>query len=320
MQALVFTAAGEPSQVLAATEHPTPTAGPGEALIAVSARPIHPADLAFIRGRYRIQPRFPQAAGLEGAGRILECPPGSGFVPGQRVAFRAPGSWADCAVAPLDRLLAIPDDIDDAAACQMSLNPLTAFCLLRLADLRQGDWLVLTAATSTVANLIAGIARARGVRTIGVVRGAVATPPRTSTDAVFAADDPDLAGKILEATGPAKAAALMDSVGGPLVTSLMPTLAPGARVLAYGVQDPAPAAITNAMLIYANLTWIGFGIDRALGALSAKQHAGIVQDLWTMTRTGALALPVAARFGLPQFQEALAADARPGRVGKVLLI
>jgi NADPH:quinone reductase-like Zn-dependent oxidoreductase len=41
--------------------------------------------------------------------------------------------------------------------------------------------------------------------------------------------------------------------------------------------------------------------------------------LWSLIRRDALPLPVAATFPLADFRQALAADAEPGRSGKILL-
>lgn len=318
MKAIVFDQAGEPSSVLRAADVPVPGLGDSAALVAVSARPIQPADMAFIRGRYRIQPSFPQVAGLEGAGTVIDAG-ASGFAVGTRVAFRAPGSWAAEVAVPRDRLIAVPDGVADDTACQISLNPLTALGLLDSAGVSSGDRVLITAAASTVARIIAAICRARGIATVGIVRTA-GSAARATTDVVFAADDPDLLTNLRVATSTGSPSALLDSVGGPLVAALMPLLQPGARIVAYGVMDPTPAAITNAALIYQNLTWIGFGIDRWLAALPAAGRTALVDDLWDMLRDGTLALPVAARFPLDGIQDALRADAATDRIGKIILI
>jgi NADPH:quinone reductase-like Zn-dependent oxidoreductase len=112
----------------------------------------------------------------------------------------------------------------------------------------------------------------------------------------------------------------LDSVGGPILSTLLPLLRIGARVIAYGVQERAPAPITNAMLIYSNLTWIGFGIDRWLATLAAVDRRVAVESLWSMVRDRTMPLPIAATFDLADFRSALATDAQSGRVGKVLLI
>jgi hypothetical protein len=66
MKAIVFDRAGEPDQVLRLDDVSEPEPRADEQLVKDAARPIHPADLSFIRGQYRIRPSFPQVAGLEG--------------------------------------------------------------------------------------------------------------------------------------------------------------------------------------------------------------------------------------------------------------
>jgi len=320
MKAIVFAAAGDPAQVLTYTDIPTPEAAGQNVLVKVAARPIHPADMAFIRGLYRVKPSFPQAAGLEGAGEVVRSPEGSPFVPGMRVAFRCPGSWAEYVDVPVDRLIAVPDGIADVVACQVSLNPLTAFGLLDEAAINAGDWILLTAAASTVSNLVATIARARGAHVIGLVRGpAAAAKGRSRTSHVLSIDDPNLIAAIGALTGERRISALLDSVGGPVLPKLFGTLAAGARIVAYGVQDREPAMVTNAMLIYSNLTWKGFGIDRWLSLTSPDAKARAIAELWTLIGDQTLQLPVTSTHTLAHIHDALAADARPGRMGKVLL-
>ena len=83
---------------------------------------------------------------------------------------------------------------------------------------------------------------------------------------------------------------------GAIVPKLFPTLAPDARVIAYGIQDPEPAAITNGMLIYSNLIWRSFGIDRWLSQHTSRELAEMREELWTMIRAGILKLPVNSTF------------------------
>lgn len=321
MRALVFNKAGEPANVLAFAELATPVAADQTALIKVAARPIHPADLAFIRGQYRVKPAYPQVAGLEGVGTVVESPAASPFTPGMKVAFRYPGAWAEFAAVPVERLIAVPDDVADEVACQISLNPLTAFGLLDEAAVKPGDWILLTAATSTVSNLVTGIAQARGVKVIGLVRGDAAEARlRSRAEHLLSVTEPDLAGAIDALTGGRRVSALLDSVGGPVLSILFATLAVGARIVAYGVQDRQPAAITNAMLIYANLTWKGFGIDRWLSLTPAEVRTRLIDELWSLIGERVVELSVASKHSLSAFQDALAADAAPGRKGKILLV
>jgi NADPH:quinone reductase len=321
MQALVFDQAGEPADVLRLADMAPPPLQDGHVLVQVAARPLHPADLAFIRGQYRIRPDFPQVAGLEGAGTVIAGPTGTAFDPGSRVAFRWPGSWAEMAAVPVKRLIAVPPDMSDDDAGQISLNPITAWGLLEEAGAAPGDWIMLSAATSTVANLIAAMARQRGIHVIGLARGdAGKARTRSLAEIILSTQAPDLLAKVAETSGERRIAAFIDSVGGPLVQKLFPVLRAGGRIIAYGVQDRAPAEITNAMLIYSNLTWMGFGIDRYLSKLTGPAAALMHDALWGMVRTAIVTLPVASHHALGDFSGALAADAQSGRQGKVLLV
>ena len=155
MQAIIFEQAGRAEEVLAARDMPSPVPSRDQVLIHVAARPIQPADFLFIEGRYRIKPAFPQVAGLEGVGTIVACgPEATSFEPGTRVAFRAPGAWAEFVVASTSRVYPVPPEIADAVACQFALNPLTAWGLLSACDLPESSRLLITAGRSVVARLL----------------------------------------------------------------------------------------------------------------------------------------------------------------------
>ena len=116
------------------------------------------------------------------------------------------------------------------------------------------------------------MAKRRGVNVIGVVRGnADEGSKRSLADHVLSINQPDFPDVLSSIAGGRPITALLDSVGGPNTPKLFPALAPGARIIAYGVQDREPAAVTNAMLIYSNLTWKGFGIDRWLSEFPADR-------------------------------------------------
>jgi NADPH2:quinone reductase len=321
MRAVVFNEVGDPQQVLQIADVEPPEPMDGHCLVKVDARPIEPADMSFIRGQYRIRPAFPQIAGLEGLGKVVKGLPGTPFAAGMRVAFRSPGSWAELAVVPVGRLIAVPDDITDLTGSQIALNPLTAWALLDECKAARGDCILLTAATSTVSNLVASIAQSRGIQTIGLVRGDVSQKARRSKAIhLISVDDPQMLARIKDAAGASRVSALLDSVGGPSLAALLSSLTPGAHIVAYGVQDPRPATITNAMLIYSNLTWKGFGIDRWLSLSGPNALSQALQQLWNLIRDKTIELPVASTHPLEDIKHAIAADGQPGRSGKVVLI
>ena len=316
----MFHQSGEPEDVLRIAEVPSPVLAGDGVVVEVTCSPIQPADLAFIRGQYRIRPEFPQVAGLEGSGTVVSTAVERGFGVGTRVAFRCPGAWAERVLVPLSRLAEVPPGVPDLIACQFSLNPITAWALLAVAGCESGDWILLTAAASTVSNLVGAIARHRRVGVIGLVRGdAAAAQSRSAADHVFSTQDPDLLERVATATAGRMATALIDSVGGPTLPGLFGCLSQGGRIVAYGVQDREPAHVTNAMLIYSNLTWIGFGIDHWLSKSTPVEVSRIRNELWALIQSGVLSLPAAAVYDLDSIPEALVANSQGGREGKVIL-
>ena len=320
MQAVAFDRPGEPQDVLSSVDTPVPSNSSDEVLVRVKARPVQPADLAFVKGQYRIRPIFPQVAGLEGCGEVVRGGEPN-FASGDRVAFRFPGTWADFAAVPSARLVSIPDDVTDETACQVSLNPVSAWALLKQAHVMPENWIAVTAATSTVGNIVGAIARERSVHTIGVVRGdEVLAKARCTADFVVSASRPSLTKDIFEITGNRGVNTVIDSVGGPLVARLIGALVPGGRIIAYGVQDQQSIPITNAMIVYSNLTWEGFGIDRWLSQQDKGEIKATFTEIWSLIRNGIIQLPVDSTYPLQQFQDALKANATKERKGKVIMV
>ena len=55
---------------------------------------------------------------------------------------------------PVARVLAAPDDVSVEDAAQLPLNPVTAWGLLQMADVKGPAWIGLTAPSSSVAKLV----------------------------------------------------------------------------------------------------------------------------------------------------------------------
>lgn len=315
MLAAVFDVAGEAAEVVKPVRLPIPSPGEGEILVRVEASPIHPADILFISGRYRIRPNFPQVAGLEGCGIVVSVGAGVDMRPGTRVAFRHPGCWAEYTVVPVGKTTVVPVDVPVEAAAQYSLNPVAAWALLCEAKANRDDWIAVNAATSTVASLVRSLAIARGVRVVSIYRG---NQLRQDRKTAVTPDAQDLAAAILGVTGGQPVACLLDSIGGNSVTRVFPALKVGARVVSYGMLEREPARVGNGDLIYRNLTWAGFGIDHWLQTHPAAT-AELPAVLWPRIADGTLNLPVKSRLALADIRLALASVVS-GEVGKSLVM
>jgi NADPH:quinone reductase len=323
MNAVLFDRAGDAAVVLRWGIAPLPEPGAGQVRVRVSVRVIQPADFLFIAGTYRVKPRFPQIAGFDGAGVIDAVgPDGDTALIGQRVAFRSPGAWAEYALAPLSRIFAVPDDVDDELACQFPLNPLTAWGLLDVAATRPGGRVLATAGSSVVARLIAALAVERGLAVTLVARadagelGYRAWHPAAPA-AAHAADLPSLLRQVAPEAG---FDAVLDPVGGPSTTTLIAACAPGAALISYGVLDDQAFEIKASTLLYRNLRWQGFGIDGYLNRLSPDGLRAASAALWQLMRARPALLAPARRFALDQFALAIAGAPQSAKEGKTLLL
>src|SRR6516225_7173991 len=80
-------------------------------------------------------------------------------------------TWREQIVCPVDKLVLVPDGLDDPAAATSYMNPLTAWALTRSShNLKEGDWLLQTAAASSVGKLVLQLAQQGRFKTINVIR------------------------------------------------------------------------------------------------------------------------------------------------------
>src|SRR5690348_10447379 len=240
MRALRFSDVGDPMQVLHLDDVPSPEPGPSDVRVRITHRPINPSDLLTIQGFYPKRPPLPGSPGLEGVG-VVDAVGANvrGVAVGQRVISAAgiPGTWAEQLVIPADRAVPIPDALSDQAAAQMLVNPVTAWALLNdeLA-LSQNDWLLQTAAGSTLGRVIIQLARRRGLRTVNVVRRRSRAREllELGGDAVVVTEDETLVDRVREITGGRGVAAAIDSVGGAEAADVAASLAPGGTMISMG--------------------------------------------------------------------------------------
>lgn len=320
MRAVVFEQSGRPEDVLFVRDAPQPTPGRGQVSIRVSTRAIQPADFLFIEGRYRAKPVLPQVAGLEGTGTIAACGAEvTAFKPGERVAFRSPGAWAEFAVAPITRVYRVPPAVPDTIASQFALNPLTAWGLLAECGLPESSRLLITAGRSVVARILNRLAHRRRLKVSLLVREGLEF-------AVLDGDD----GRVITKVGSVVEAlatvvkngffhAVLDSVGGENTLALIDALEPRGRLISYGILDDRDITIKASRILYKNMIWQGFGIDGWLNNADQSQLERAQRELWEVLSDEQDLLPVLQSYALSDIQEAIRVARKAHQPGKVLL-
>src|SRR5216683_8309041 len=117
-------------EVLTYLDLPTPKPKPNEALIKIAAAGVNFIDVYFREGRYPAP--LPFIDGQEAAGTVSEV--GSdvkSLKPGDRVAYTGVmGAYAEYAAVPADRLVKVPEGINDQQAAAAMLQGMTAHYLI----------------------------------------------------------------------------------------------------------------------------------------------------------------------------------------------
>jgi len=149
---------------------PEPTPKSGEVLVRVETAGVNFIDVYHRTGLYKVA--MPVTLGREGAGTVESVGPDvTGFSPRDRVAWAmVPGSYAEKAVIPADRLVKIPDGVPTRVAAAAMLQGMTAHYLAcSTYPLKSGDTCLVHAAAGGVGLLLTQIAKMRGARVLGTV-------------------------------------------------------------------------------------------------------------------------------------------------------
>ena len=146
--------------------------GPGQIRIRQSAVGLNYIDVYHRTGLYPL-PSLPWTLGMEGAGRVEAV--GAGVTElqvGDRVAYASPpvGAYAEVRLIAADRVVTLPEAIDDQTAAAMMLQGMTAQYLLRRTyRVQPGDVVLLHAAAGGVGLIASQWARHLGATVIGTV-------------------------------------------------------------------------------------------------------------------------------------------------------
>jgi NADPH:quinone reductase-like Zn-dependent oxidoreductase len=307
MHAITFNQPGDWQQNLYLTRQEIREPLPSEVQVKVMARPINPADQMFINGSYRLKPALPQIAGLEGAGIIQKAGENiSKSLLGMHVSFLSAGTWAESINLQDGAFRIVPKEIPFETACQLSLNTLTAYGLLEGCGLLAGQWLVLTAANSSICRLIIQMAKLRQINILALVRGSQYASELLALGATecLNIENEGIEDRIMEITQ-GGASAILDAVGGQLGSKLINVTAPFAKIIIYGVLSMDNVSFHNRAIVYKNLKIEGFGIRQWLNSKSASE----LNEIWKTITTGITKKRLVVRFDsafeLSAFKEAI---------------
>jgi NADPH2:quinone reductase len=192
--------------------------GAGQVRLKQTAVGLNYIDTYHRTGLYKL-PELPASIGSEGAGIVEEV--GSGVTDlkaGDRVCYAgAPvGSYAEARLYPADRLIKIPDGIDDKIAAAMMLQGMTAqYLLKRVYACKKGDIVVMHAAAGGVGSIFCQWANALGVTVIGTVgsQAKAELAKKNGCKHVLVLGEGDWVARVKEISGGKGVPVIYDSIG-----------------------------------------------------------------------------------------------------------
>ena len=220
--------------------------GPGEVRLRQTAVGLNFLDVYHRNGAYKL-PELPTALGMEAAGIVEAVGDGvDDLKPGTRVAYAGykPGAYAEERIMPAERLVPLPDSIDDQHAAGMMLQGMTAEYRVRRTFAVQPGQTVLFHAIAGGVGLIA----CQWLKQIGAtVIGTVGTDEKAELarargcDHAIVYSRENFAERVKEITGGAGVPVVYDSVGRDTWEGSLDCLQPRGMLVSFGASSGAPA-------------------------------------------------------------------------------
>ncbi len=306
-------------EVLKLVDLPTPEPGPDEVLIEVSRAGMNYADVHTRSNSYVQKATLPLVPGGEVAGVRMDT--------GERViALTGSGGYAQYATALTDRVVPIPDGLDDGTALALLIQGLTAWHLYRTAgQVAQGESVVVHSAAGGVGSLTVQLGKPLGAGRIIATASSEekrALALELGADVAIDSAAEGLTERLVQANEGKEVNVVFDMAGGAIFDASYRALAHFGRIVVCGIATQEPNKVSTGSLLRHSRSAVGFYLFHCLegGAVGRRSmFAEPLQDLFARAARGELKAVVGHTYPLSQAAQAQI-DMRERRTtGKLLL-
>lgn len=303
-----------------------------EVVIKVTAAPVHPSVLGAILGVYGENPQaktFPQVPGNEGTGIVHAV--GSQYSHlkvGQRVTFVADGAWSQYAVVNKSKtVLPVPDAVPDDFAAQFFVNPITAYVLLlEVQKLNQGDWVIQSAAGSTLGRIAIQIAKHKGINLINLVRRQEQADELKQTlgqdvhVVVFDGKNTEEALKQIQTiTGGKGINYGFDAVAGTTTDLMVAAAANRATIVVYGRLEHGDWKLNLGQILFKEIRVQGFWLVKWFAHTTPADVQRVFGEMFQLMAQKIVTPVTEATFPIEEWATAIERSTKTGKGGKVLI-
>ncbi len=274
------------ADVLKLDELPLPEPGPGEVRLRVKAIGLNRAEVMFRMNRYLVSPHLPSKLGYEASGIIEAVGPdvenswiGKTVSTVPSFLANAYGVYGEVAIVPLHAIAEYPKKLSYEEGTSIWMQYLTAYgALVHYGRITKGDFVLITAASSSVGVAAIEIAKAEGAISIATTRESKkkAALLEAGADHVIATGEEDLVARVKEITSGKGPRIIFDPIAGKGLEALAEVAAPSGTIFEYGAlaTEPTPYPLFAALLKH--LTIKGYTIFEIISqpdlARQAKQY------------------------------------------------
>jgi NADPH2:quinone reductase len=297
--------------------------GPGEARIRHTAVGLNFVDIYVRSGLYPTQ--LPSGLGSEAAGVVLEVGPGvTDLKAGDRVAYGSSplGAYAEERLIPADRLIKLPDGIDDKTAAAMMLKGLTVQYLIRQTHrVKSGETILLHAAAGGIGLILGQWAKHLGATVIGTVgsdeKAKLAQAHGCAHTIVYSRED--FVKRVEEITDGKKVPVVYDSVGKDTFLKSLDCLAPLGLVALFGQSSGSVEPLNLGLLAQKGSLYVTRPTLNTYGA-KRENLVAMAKELFDVVLSGAVKIEVNQTYPLKDAAKAHADLAARKTTGSTVLL
>ena len=314
-------------EVLQLDELPLPDPAAGEVRLRVKAIGLNRAEVMFRMGKYLVEPKLPSKIGYEASGIVEAAGPDVdqswiGKTVSTVPAFLASayGVYGEVAIVPVHAIAAYPSKLSYEEGTSIWMQYLTAYgALIYQGHLAKGDFVLITAASSSVGIAAIEIANAEGAIGIATTRTSRKKAELLALGArhVIATEEEDLVARVNAITSGKGARIVFDPIGGKGLESLAAAAAGSGIVFEYGALATEPTPFPLFAVLSKHLTIKGYTLFELVSdpaALSrAKQY--VVNHL----ASGDFSPRIDKTFPLAQIVEAHRYMESNAQIGKIVV-
>lgn len=314
-------------EVLQLEETALETPGPGEVRIKVEAFGLNRAEVLFRQGLYLERPKTPSLIGYEAAGVVDAVGPDVtdvkvgdriGTIPG--FSMRKYGVYGETAIVPANIVAPYPDNLSPIQGAAIWMQYMTAYgALVAIGGLTKGDFVMITAASSSVGLAAIQITKWLGGTAIATTRGASKKQALldAGADHVIVTDEEDLPRRTKEITDRRGVRLIFDPVSGPFIETLASAATFGGIIIEYGSLSLAPTPFPLADALGKGLSIRGYTLFEISG--NPEKLARGKQFVYDGLKAGALKPVIAKTFTLDEVVDAHRYMESNAQVGKIVV-